>query len=48
MVEKQFYNTSNEDAILKSLGPFRILTTDNSAVGMSKGEEEIYKPSIEG
>ena len=45
---KQIYETSNENAVLKSLGPFRILITDNSIEGINKGKEEIYKPLIEG
>ena len=48
MTWKQIYGTSNEDAVLKSLGPFRILITDNSIVGINKGKKEIYQPLIKG
>ncbi len=48
MILRQIYETLNEDSVLKSIGPFKIVITDNSIGGINKGKEEIYKYSISG
>ena len=46
MRKKQIYAPLNEDALLKSLGPFRLFITDKLGVGLNRGREAIYKPLV--
>ena len=48
MTNKEVYETIAEDGLLKSLGPFRIVVSDQSTFGINRPHEDISKPLIIG
>ena len=48
MTDKEVYETIAEEGLLKSLGPFRIMISDQSISGLNRPYEDISKPLIFG
>ena len=48
MTDQTIYGSINEEGLLKSLGPFRIIESDKSISGINRPNEEISKPLIIG
>lgn len=48
MTDKEVYETITEEGLLKSLGPFRIMISDQSISGINRPHEDISKPLIFG
>jgi hypothetical protein len=49
MMERSIYNSSNEDGLLKSFGPYRVMTADKSFAGIKISERiEVASPVVVG
>ena len=48
MMKKVIYNSINDEGLLKSIGPFRIIQSDKSISGVNMPNEEVKKPLIMG
>lgn len=48
MTNKEVYESIAEEGLLKSLGPFRLMVSDQSIFGIYRPHEDITKPLIIG
>lgn len=48
MKQRKNYETLNDEGVLKAIGPFREIITDNIGPRQKTGEKEIYKPLVQG